>query len=64
MADNADLAAQEEERFLQESFHRREQERLRIKPNGRCLNCWEPLDPGVSFCDPDCHDDWSARNRR
>ncbi|TCS70754.1 hypothetical protein EDC61_11481 [Sulfuritortus calidifontis] len=27
-------------------------------PTGSCLNCGEPLKPGLRWCDADCRDDW------
>lgn len=39
-----------------------EQKLMERKPvpesKGHCLNCKEPLAPGVKFCDADCRDDW------
>ncbi len=30
---------------------------------GYCLNCQEPLDDGLRFCDCDCRDDFVKRKR-
>lgn len=30
-------------------------------PTGACLNCDEPLPPGLRWCDALCRDDWEAR---
>lgn len=29
---------------------------------GFCLNCGEPLEPGVRWCNRDCSTDWSKRD--
>ena len=30
---------------------------------GQCLNCQEPLEEGLRFCDADCRDDFVRRNK-
>lgn len=51
---------------------REEQERARAllqrkptgpEPCGQCHNCGETLSGALRFCDPECRDDWEARNR-
>lgn len=38
--------------------------KLEFEPTGFCLNCDTPLDDGVRFCDKDCADDFTKRQRR
>jgi len=69
MADEADLADEFQERFLQDSLQRQlSGQRLAPKSTGKCLYCEEPLAPTKRWCDSDCRDDWereeNARRRR
>lgn len=34
------------------------------EPNGRCLNCGTRLRKGRRWCDPECREDWEARECR
>jgi hypothetical protein len=62
MADIVDKADEQNEAYLRSVLARR----LPGAPaaTGRCLNCEEPLAPGVRWCDIVCRDDWQRRQER
>ena len=61
MTDDADRAADYEERMRQAAIGRR---RPALKPCGHCYNCGTSLGTtGLLFCDEDCRDDYEHRKR-
>ena len=67
MADEADLANEYHERWLQgrleEHAHQLNQMGNEPEEESRCRNCQEPLPQGQHYCDRDCARDWEARLR-
>lgn len=59
MSDEADKAAVQEELFRQAALIVRH----RVGPsyNGHCLNCGEPVERPLRWCDIECREDWSKR---
>lgn len=62
MADNADRAAERTELILNAGLSHRAPEPP--PATGRCLNCEEPLDAGMRWCDADCKEDWERRQAK
>lgn len=65
MADAADIAADElslahENRI---ALIRKKATEQRAASPRRCLNCDSDLEPGRSFCDQDCQQDYGKRQR-
>ena len=58
MADDIDRL-QERDAVLQQALE--QYRKPTVVPTGRCLNCEEPLLPGVAYCDADCRDDHEKR---
>jgi hypothetical protein len=61
MSDDADLTQDNLER--QEALSRKYKlaNKLEATPTGECLNCFEPVDFGVRWCDIYCQQDWKKR---
>lgn len=57
MADEADLAQAVIDLLLDASMQGVKKPGWPM-PTGVCLNCGEPLKPGLRWCDADCRDDW------
>lgn len=62
IADASDLATAHEELLRESALQLRKASAP--EPCGACLNCGEPLEPGLRWCDTDCRDDWEAVLRR
>lgn len=59
MSDEADKAEQQEELARQAALIVRH--RVGPRPNGRCLNCGELIEPPLRWCDSECREDWVKR---
>lgn len=57
-----DLATQREEQDRELALRQRRP--AGPVPTGACLNCDEPVEEGVRWCDADCQHDWSRREAR
>lgn len=62
MSDEADVAAQHEETMRQSALTVRK----RIGPvfTGFCANCGQIVEYPLRWCDVDCREDWSSRERQ
>lgn len=61
-----DRAQEEVERQLERSLQLARNQGIKYHAIGYCLNCGEPLDDGVRWCDADCRDDflkWENRGK-
>lgn len=63
MSDDADRSqeAQELEEKIRKQYTKRPS--LEVEPIGACLNCGTVLDGARRWCDKDCQDDWTKRQR-
>lgn len=61
--DPSDRATQLEEleRESAMNLQRTAAERSRLKPIGLCYDCQDQIEPGATFCDQDCRDNWERR---
>lgn len=61
-----DRAQEEVERQLERSLQLARNQSVKYHAIGNCLNCEEPLDEGLRWCDADCRDDflkWENRGK-
>jgi hypothetical protein len=56
MSDKIDRAGERVELFARIDLARRVPEGP--PPTGFCLNCGDPVAPGLRWCNADCRDDW------
>lgn len=63
MSDEADISQERQER--EDALRRlyKPANSLEADATGRCLNCDEPVDKDVRWCDKDCQEDWAKRRR-
>ena len=64
MADEADIAAQQEALQLRIALANTKQPVTTKRTSKTCLNCGEPTEKGHPFCDADCRDDYDYRQQR
>ena len=66
LADESDRASALESMALEAGIEaaKIKASKLEFEPTGFCLNCNEPLDEGLRFCNGDCRDDHAKRNRK
>jgi predicted nucleic acid-binding Zn ribbon protein len=68
MPDPIDYSVEQQEKMLSASIAnaRQTKDADRLRPNGRCYFCSEPLDTNQVFCDIDCSTDHERlmRNRQ
>jgi len=60
MPDQLDAAQQLEEMLREQALQNRQPT---LPANGRCYNCQATVAAGQQFCDADCRDDYTARER-
>lgn len=62
-ADTSDRATQLEELERESALNlqRLAAARNRLKPIGLCYDCQDQIQPGATFCDRDCRDNWERR---
>lgn len=62
MADIVDLSDEQNEAYLKAVLSRRKQGAP--DPTGACLNCLEPVEKGLRWCNKDCLTDYERRAER
>ena len=63
-SDPLEAAQEAEQRFREQALKAvKDTSPPPLRPTLRCYNCDEPVESGRLFCDADCRDDYTARER-